>query len=150
MIGLINLINSLALNSGNLTTALNIAQELRGRINRWRYTGRLWKWLTEPINQILAHVDTTNLWRSCQDLGQWVAFRAVAIYPWVWPIGDVLRIGAFFLNPLVSNRRNPPPSPAPGREILCFSADATPVCIGWTNCPTDEFFYRSPSGIYFS
>ena len=77
ILGAVNLIQSPEFNPGCRTLTLHSAQELRGCSNHWSKTGRVWNWLTEPVNQMLACVDSENIWIRCGDWGKWTAFRSV-------------------------------------------------------------------------
>ena len=50
------------LNLGDFALYLHSFKELWGRIDRWPYTGRIWKWMADPANQLISYVDRNRVW----------------------------------------------------------------------------------------
>ena len=80
LVGAYNLIHLNVFNPGNYTVPLQTMQELRGCLNHWSNTNRLWRWLSEPINQLLGQTDTNLLWIRCGDPEKWLAFWHVILF----------------------------------------------------------------------
>ena len=80
LVGARNLVHLSAFNPDNYTIPLQAMQELRGSLNHWSNTNRLWRWLSEPINQLLGQADTNLLWTRCSDPEKWLAFRHVILF----------------------------------------------------------------------
>ena len=77
IIGATNLIQSPEFNTGCRTLTLQSVQELRGCINHWSKTWRVWNWLTEPANQMIDCTDSAHIWTRRHDWEKWHAFWAV-------------------------------------------------------------------------
>ena len=114
ILGACNLINSPSLGTGCYVLDLHIAQGLRGCINHWACTGRIWRWLAEPVNSLLAMADTNQMWARCNDQAKWGAFWSVVQFirditkeehPWptlfsgIFPTSSVCIVKSYFLNP---------------------------------------------------
>ena len=52
-------------------------QEIRGCINHWANSNRMWRWLVEPVNQLLGQIDATLLWIRRADREKRCAFWRV-------------------------------------------------------------------------
>ena len=139
------LVNSPVFNHGNRVIGIHDLQEIRGCVNHWGQTGRIWRWLAPPINQLLAKGDSNNLWVRCNDGSMWEAF---------WNVMD-------FIREIVNKEENWPKlftgvfseiigitkeltMPNTSREVIWFSADATPDCIGGINWRTRQYFVENP------
>ena len=142
--GAYNLLQKQAYDHGNCAVQLHDIQELRGCINLWPYTGRIWKWLTRPVNQLLSYADSNGLWIRCNDPEKWQSFwqalqfmREVVEGENNWPL---LFTGVFSEIAGLEHEMTLPDKPS----ATWFSADATPTCIGGINCHTKEFFVEDP------
>ena len=69
-----DILSSPVFDTGNYVLGIRDAQELRGCINHWAYTGRVWLWLTPPINKMLSYADNVGLWVRCDDPEKWTSF----------------------------------------------------------------------------
>ena len=145
IVGAYNLLHLNVFNPGNYTIPLQTMQELRGSLNHWSNTNRIWKWLSEPINQMLGQTDTNLLWIRCSDPEKWLAFWHVILF--IREVADdecnwrKLPKGCF--TELVGVHAEMS-LPNPGRRRLWFSGDATPSCFAGINWDSREFFYDSP------
>ena len=129
--GAYNLINTRVLNYGNCVVSTHDIQELRGCINHWPNTGRIWKWLIPPANRLLTYGDSAGLWVRCNDLDKWTAFWNVVQF-----IRDIVgcednwpRLFSGVFTECIGVVRELT-LPDTEREIQWFSGDATPSCIG--------------------
>ena len=77
ILGAINLVSATEFNPGCLTLSVRALQELRGSINHWSQTGYIWRFSTEPINQMIGHTDSSGVWVRCSDWDKWAALWSV-------------------------------------------------------------------------
>ena len=145
IIGTVNLISAAEFNHGCRTISLGGIQEHPGCINHWANTGYIWRWLTEPINQMMNNVDTSGVCIMCSDWVKWDAFwsviqfiRDLAVDFSSWRL---LFTGTFYA--LVGARRQLT-APSPNRTCVWFSGDATLERVGWVNWSTLEYFAGGP------
>ena len=145
ILGACNLINSPSLDPGCYVLDLHVVQELRGCINHWSCTGRVWRWLVEPVNSLLALADINQMWVRCADQSKWGAFWSVMQFirdvtqdDTLWPL---LFSGTF--SDLVGVQQEIV-LPEPIRSVVWFSADATPTTVGGVNWPNREYFVIDP------
>lgn len=112
---------------GALTVDLRRIQELRGRINRWGNTGRVWKRLTEPTNQMTNNADSKGVLVRCHDWGEWAAFWDAVQFIRDWTPDQDLRskLVAWEFPELVGAQREVD-IPSPSRTRLWYSGAATP------------------------
>ena len=130
---------------GNMALDLHSVQELRGSMNHWVPTGRLWRWLVEPINGLLGQADATLVWIRCPDLHRWTAFwnvisflRDLSEEPATW---RSLFSGIF--SELIGLQRELS-MPKENRQCIWFTGDATPTRIGGINWDNRTFFAVDP------
>ena len=131
--------------TGDLALDLHALRELRGCANHWLPAGRVWRWLVEPVNGLLAHADNTLMWIRCVDMHRWWAFwnvitflRELSLETTVW---QSLFIGVFSeLLGLVRELSYPQPA----RRCVWFSGDATTTRIGGINWDNRTYFALNP------
>ena len=150
VVGAYNLIHQSVFNPGNYTIPLQSMQELRGCLNRWSSTNRLWRWLVEPVNQLLGQTDTGLQWIRSSNSEKWLAFwhviqflREVAVDETDW---KSLFVGVF--SELVGVYAEMS-LPNDNRRCIWFSGGATPTCFAGINWSTREFFCESPDRFIF-
>ena len=130
---------------GNCVTQLRDIQELRGRINHWSYTGRIWKSLSPPANQLLAYADSNGFRTRRNGPSKWSSFL-YAIQFMREIVGDEKNWGALFTGVFSEIVGLEHAMTLPGKpELARFSSDATPNCIGGINWRIKEFFVADPS-----
>ena len=143
--GAANLLASSVFDTGNYVIGLRNIQELRGCVNHWACTGRVWKWLIPPINQLLGYADSLGIWIRCNEPEVRDAFwhtiqfmREMVADETNWP---VLFTGVF--SELIGIHQELT-LPNIDRTATWFSADATLTCIGGVNWRTKEFSVSDP------
>ena len=141
IIGAINIIEKDEFNPGCRILSVQHVQELRGCMKHWCSAGRIWRWLTEPVNQILPHADPSGIWIRCDDWAKWTAFWAVIRF--IRDLAsDHLDWGRLFtgrFSDLVGVHKELTVSGS-DRTVLWFSGAATPNCVGGVNWLNREFF----------
>ena len=149
VLGAINLVNSQEFNPGCRALSLRGLQELRGSVNHWSNTGYIWRFSTEPINQMMNQADSSGIWIKCSDWGKWAAFWNVVQF-----IRDLttdflhwatLFTGAF--SSLVGVEKEST-VPSPLRTCIWFSGDATLRRIGGVNWDRRGVFCRRTVRVY--
>ena len=78
LVGAFNLVRLPVFDSGNMTVDIHSLRELRGCVNRWLATGRIWKWLVAPANGLLGFSDNALIWVRCADIHRRYPFWGVA------------------------------------------------------------------------
>ena len=146
IIGAFSLINASVFTPGCLALDLHSLQELRGCINHWANTGRVWKWLAEPTNQTMQYADSNGIWIRCDAPGPMDIFLGSgAIRPrFVGPTGLMARAPRWCFSELIGMRKELT-SPSTARDRVWFSGDATPTKIGGVNWNARGFFAEGPS-----
>ena len=81
LVGAHNLIHLDVFNPGNFAIPLQATQDIRGSMNHWGNANRIWRWLAEPINQLLGQSDTAILWLICGNQEKCLVFWHVMQFP---------------------------------------------------------------------
>ena len=145
ILGAVNIIQKAEFNPGSRALSVHSVKELRGCTNHWCNTGHIWRWLAEPVNQVLPQADPSGIWIRCDDWAKWKAFWAGIQF-----IRDLtsdfvewsrLFTGRF---PDLVGIQKELTVDGSGRAVLWFSGDATPNCIGGVNWLKREFFVEHP------
>ena len=143
--GAANLLRSRSFDAGNYVLALKDVQELRGCINHWACTGRTWKWLVHPINQMLGFADSAGVWIRCNDQTIWHSFWHAIIFMREI-VEDEDNWSTLFTGKFseLAGATHELTLPNQHRQLVWFSADATPSCIGGINWSNKTFFVAEP------
>ena len=132
--------------AGNCVLGFRDIQELRGRINHWANTGRIWKWLIAPANRLLAYDERNSLWIRCKDASERMASWGAIQFARDIVQGECNCVLLFtrVFSEIVGIVHELALPCSDGKMVIWLPADGAPSCMGGINWETKEFFATDP------